>query len=142
MPERISVSLNLTPCWTLASLLLALHLTAAFAALRLDLPLWLRAGIIVPIVLAAFDSLRRHALLSSAQACLWLQIRDDGQCRWQLRAGSEHTGTLLPHWFTSPWLTVLRIKNGQSRTIGLLLTPCKVDAEAHRRLRIMLANRV
>lgn len=142
MAERISVSLKMRPCRALASMLLALHLAAAIPVLVLDLPLWIRAGLVVLLAYAACHVLRRHALLISPQACISLRIRDDGQCRWQLRAGTELTGTLLPRWFASPWLTVLRLNLDQSQATALLLTPCKLDHEAYRQLRVLLANRL
>lgn len=142
MAERISVSLKLKPCRTLAAILLALHLAAAMPVLVIDLPIWIRAGLFLWLAAAGWLVLRRHALLSSAQACVWLRLRDDGQCRWQLRAGTEFSGTLLPRWFASPWLTVLRLDCGQSQETALLLTPCKLDREVYRQLRVLLANRL
>lgn len=143
MRERVYVGFELRPCRALAALLLALYLTAASAALVVDLPLWIRAGLIAAIAFVARESVRRHALLSAPSACVRLRVRDDGECSWQSRDGTDHNGALLPRWFATPWLTVLRVQGSdRSRTTDVILTPCTVDTENHRQLRVLLGTRL
>jgi hypothetical protein len=142
MREPISVSLELRRCRALAVLLSGLHLGAASAVLLVGWPLWLRAGLVVVVAIAARRALRRHALLNAPDACVRLRLRDDGQCWWQLRTGAEHRGRLLPQWFSTPWLTVLRLERQGARVTDVVLTPCMIDTEAHRALRVLLRSRL
>jgi hypothetical protein len=142
MRQPISVNLEMRPCWALAALIAGLHLAAALAALAIDWPLWLRAVVVGLVASGAGLALRRHALLTAPGACIRARLRDDGQCWWLLRSGTEVRGHLLPRWFSTPWLTVLRLDSGGPRATELLLTPCKIDSQVHRQLRVLLESRL
>lgn len=133
--ERISLGSSRT----LTALLSATHLGVLALFWLTDIPWWLK-GAVLPLFMASLAlSLRGHAWRTSSATVVALEVHDDCHGVFLLRNGQELGGRLLGSSFVAPWLTVINLRpEGSWRARHAVMLPDAVEAEAFRRLRVML----
>lgn len=130
--------LELRPSLQLAALLACLYGGAVACVLIVPVAVWIHA-----LAVAALSASGIHAVLLHARCALPASIRMlemDENCACQLvdARGSRTDARLLPSSVVLPWLTVLAFSTASGRRRTLLLVPDRVDADAYRRLRVLL----
>lgn len=113
-----------------AATLALLALTPGPAGLRILAATW--------VACAALESIHSRALLRGPRAVRVLRL-SAGEVEVEDGDGALRAGELSAGSFVAPWLTVVRWRpRGAAfdRTIPML--PCMVDADAFRRLRVVL----
>lgn len=123
----------------MALLLVLVHAAAMIALVMLPVSLWLRAIACLVLLGSAAYALPVHAFRRGAHACSGLRLSADGTCTLQLNDTASLRGTLLPGWFVTPALIVVRVRcNGERLARGIVLLSDSADADELRRLRIFL----
>ena len=136
------VVLKLGISWTLAAILVAVHVGAAAIALSMPLAIPLRLGLFALIGFSLYRALWGHALRRSADAIVAIELDDEeGACSVRRRARDWQTGRLITQW-AHPLLTLLVVKYDGSRWSANVVIPADAVAkEAFRRLRVRLKLR-
>jgi hypothetical protein len=116
-------------------------LAAATVAVALELPVQVFAKVLlVGVTLAgAVRSLRRHALQEGRGGARRFVVELAGRVELELSDGTVVVGRLAEGSFVAPWLTIVRWQPAGARlSRTLVIAPDAVDAEAFRRLRVLL----
>lgn len=130
-------SLPLRPSASLTAILFLSHLLAATVLYPVGLPLLVKAGIAVILVLSTYVSIGRvrfrngpHTLTLRSGAVVSLVARDGSET--DLKPGAET--------FVSPWLVVLVGKKNGLRSAAQVLGRDSLGPDGHRVLRLWLRN--
>lgn len=122
----------------LASVVVLAHGGAALCMLLVALPWWLKAGLLVAVVVSAQHAYSWH-LLHRGKGLVEAWSWSDG--RWEVRCFNEAVplpATLAADSLVLAWLTVLVFRLDDGRVRSLLLLPDNIDATVFRRLRVRL----
>lgn len=139
MQQAKDIDVRLRPSFVLALLLVLAHAAAMIAVAMLPLSLWLRVIACLVLLGSAAYAVPVHAFRTGARACTALHLSADGNCALQFNDAARLSGTLLPGWFVTPALLVLRVRcRGERWARGIVLLSDSADADELRRLRIFL----
>ncbi len=131
--------IQLQPSRLLAAILTAVHLAVWCLVLTLAVASWLVAGTALLLMLSAYVTISRHALLRQSQSIVCLELTDREHVRLQTHAGAWHSGCILGSSTVAPWLTVLNIRRDDQRwPAHVVLMGDSLDPAAFRRLRVWL----
>jgi len=133
-------SLNLQPSARLTFCIAALHLAAAISLAPLTIPLWLKLLPLPFIACSAWMTLRRHALLLSADAITSINSLPGGLLECTRRDGSRLRLRVLrdsSSVFESVVVLLLAPEAG-GRLLRLVIFADALSADEMRRLRIWL----
>ena len=131
--------MQLRPSRLLATILIIVHIAALCMMLTLAIASWLVAGTALLLMLSAYVTISRHALLRQSQSIVRLELTDREHVRLQTRAGAWYSGRILGSSTVAPWLTVLNIRrDGQRWPAHVVLMGDSLDPAAFRRLRVWL----
>ena len=129
----------LKPSCQLAAVLTAAHVAAAVALVPLYLPLWAKLSVTLLIAASLAYTVRRHALLVSRAALTGIELREMDRAAIRTRADTWEEARILGTTYVSPVLTVVNLRvTGRIFPRHLLIVPDNVDADAFRRLRVLL----
>jgi toxin CptA len=97
------------------------------------------AGAVMALVAAAVTALRREAFREGRGAVRRLVVDLGGRVEVSGASPDVKAGRLAPGSFVAPWLTVVRWRpEGARLARTVLVPPDAVDADAFRRLRVLL----
>ena len=131
--------MQLRPSRLLATILTIMHIAALCMMLTLAIASWLVAGTALLLMLSAYVTISRHALLRQSHSIVRLELTDREHVRLQTHAGSWYSGRILGSSTVAPWLTVLNIRrDGQRWPSHVVLMSDSLDPAAFRRLRVWL----
>jgi hypothetical protein len=117
-----------------AGTILALGLASAAVAASLPLSAWFRLAGPAAVAVEAMLAWRR------IRAVRFLAVRREGEVRLGLRDGRVLEGSVRPGSFVAPWLALVRWRpHGARVDRTVLLLPGMVDAQALRKLRVILS---
>jgi toxin CptA len=123
----------------LALLLGAVHAAALALALAAGLPWWANGLMAVTVVASAARAIALHAWHSLRASLVALELSDDCTLKVQDHRGEWRDAGLLRSSFVTPRLTVLNLRlDGARLARHIIIVPDRVDAEAFRRLRVLL----
>lgn len=112
---------------------------AVAVALFVPAPAFARAGLVAATLAAAVRAARRQACQEGPGAIRLLSVDLAGRVQAVGADGRPQPGCLAGGCFVAPWLTVVRWRpEGARFSRALVLAPDAVDAEAFRRLRVLL----
>ncbi|HKS93501.1 MAG TPA: protein YgfX [Gammaproteobacteria bacterium] len=128
------LELDIRPSRQVASLLLAIHLTAAVVISQLPMPLMSRLIIFAAIL----TSLAWNGVMfwrRTPKRLLW--SREQG---WRItdRRGVTHDLDLLPQAYLGNWMMVAHFQTSRGRRRAVILAHDSCSADSLRRLRVML----
>ncbi len=133
------VDIALGPSRRVAAYATALGAAALACVLGSDLSRELAAPAGMAVVAAAVGAIRREAFREGRGAVRRVAADLSGRVTVQPALGPPLDGRWLPGCFVAPWLVVLRWRPEGSRFARtVLLPPDAVEAEAFRRLRVLL----
>jgi toxin CptA len=131
--------LALGPSRSIAIALTLAHIAASATLLPLDLPIWARVTLALPIAASLAHTLLRYALLQGSGCLVTIELRENDRVAAQTRGGAWHEGRVLGTTYVSPHLCVINLKlNGRRFARHALIVPDNADAEDFRRLRVWL----
>ncbi|HKT32009.1 MAG TPA: protein YgfX [Gammaproteobacteria bacterium] len=128
------LEINIRPSRQVASLLLAIHLTAAVVISQLPMPLLSRLIILAAILV----SLAWNGVMfwrRTPKRLLW--SREQG---WRItdRRGITHDLDLLPQAYLGNWMLVAHFQTAGGKRRAVMLARDSCSADSLRRLRVML----
>lgn len=133
------VVLALGPSRQLEAWVAGLACATVAVALILPAPGVVRAGLVLLTLAEAVRSARRHACREGLGAFRELVVDIDGAVEVVGADGRLQAGRLAEGSFVAPWLTVVRwLPDGAWLSRAVVIAPDAVDAEAFRRLRVLL----
>jgi toxin CptA len=113
--------------------------TSIAVALFLPAPAAARAALVSAILAAAIRSAQRHACREGPAALRQLTVDLAGRVEVVGADGSVRSGRLVDGCFVAPWLTIVRWRPEGARLCRTVaIAPDAVDADAFRRLRVLL----
>ena len=130
---------QLKPSAILATVFTAAHLAAVVCLVPLDLPLWSKLLITLPIAASLVHALCHTALLRSRTSPIALELRGADTAAVQIRDGQWHQARVLGTSYVSPRLSVINLRlDGRMFARHMLIVSDNADAECFRRLRVLL----
>ena len=130
---------RLKPSPLLAAAFTAAHLAAALTLIPLDLPLWAKLLITLPIAASLVHALRHTAFLRSPTSPIALELKGADGAAIQTRNGDWHGARILGTTYVSPLLTVLNLRlQGRRTARHVVIVPDGIGAEDFRKLRVRL----
>ncbi|MCX7172770.1 MAG: hypothetical protein NT159_02325 [Proteobacteria bacterium] len=131
---QLPITVKLQPSRNLALLLVAVHFGALLVVGSVELPVWIKLVLLLPIVLSLWIGLHH---LYGARRIVLLTLRDKGVVEY-LRL-NEETGETSIHLQStvSPLLTVILLRQS-SGLETLVLLPDSLSQDDYRRLRLWL----
>lgn len=112
---------------------------AALAVLfPLALAWWIKLPAVLAVIAQGAITWRRHVSFASPRAVrrlVWV-----AENRWELSSsdGADRKARLLPAAYIHPFLVVLRFMTEDMRRCAVILPADGLDADCHRRLRVLL----
>ena len=135
IPAPLAISLR--PSRRLMTILIIAHAASGFLLAMLPLPLWLKFAGTLIVLIAAWHSVRHHALLNTRNAVRELRMSPDAKLD-VLRADWQ-SARLTGEQFIHPFLTIIRCRIENRRwPIAIVIVPDMLDAESYRALRVRL----
>ncbi len=137
------IRLELRASRLLLVVLVAVHGGALAIAMWVPLPLALRLGLVVLIVVSAYRELNRHALRRAQGAIVAFELSaEDGACAVRRRGSTDWQEARLVEQWVHPRLTLLTVRYARKRwPAGVVIAADAVEKEAFRRLRTQLRLR-
>ena len=137
MAPRVRVAL--VPSRILAAVLIMAHLVALAVVVVVTLPLWVKLLAGAAIAASCAGSICHTAFLRTARAIVELEAGEGGRVSYRGGNGIWCEARLLGSSFVTPWLTVLNLRpEGARLARHVIIMPDNVDADAFRRLRVLL----
>lgn len=131
--------IHLQPSHRLVTILSLAHLITAGFLWPLELPMEVKAAIIVLLIISLFYYLRKDALLSANNAVIALQLKEDMCCIVTTRSGQLIVCRILGSTFVAPYLTVMNLQpDGKFFMRSVVILPDNIKEEEFRRLRVWL----
>ena len=131
--------INLRPSWLLAGILTLAHGAAIALVILVSVPLWAKIVAAVVLLVHLTIVLRQYALQLAAGAAVAIEISSDNHFSIQTRSSEWHEYEVLGSTYVMPYLTVLNLRQSDSRAITrIALLPDSLHAEDFRRLRVWL----
>ena len=128
--------------WSLAVLLVIVHLTAGVCVIAFVPAWWAVAMLTAALCASLVFHLRREALRLSDDAVIEVTLREHGRCELLTRGAAVLEGTVAGSSFISVWFTVVNVRLDDSgRLRAVLVMPDCAEAEERRRLRVWLRYR-
>jgi len=119
--------------------ILGVGVAALAATLAAGIPPLAQAAIVVVLAIAAVRDARRHAWHEGPGAVSRFTVDLSGRIEVELADGRRRDGRLADGSFVAPWLTVVRwCPDGARFDRTILVAPDAVEADAFRRLRVLL----
>lgn len=123
----------------LALALALLHLCALGSLLPLQISLWLKFALAVPIALSLCAAVRRHALHLSPSSVREILLKADGTVEGCRRDGGRFEATVSGQTTVLPWLIVMLLEHPHSRQLQpVVILPDALPEEDGRILRTWL----
>ena len=133
------VRVTLKPSRQLAIVVTGVHLGAIAALYPLDLALWAKLVIAIPVGISLVTTLCRHALLAGRSALVAVELHELDHAAVRTRDGIWHDARILETTYVSPILSVLNLRiPGRLLPCHILIVPDNVDPEDFRGLRVRL----
>lgn len=153
------IHLSLHPSRQLAWIIGLASLLGCIILLLFPIHLAIRIPVILLIIVSAVHSVRRHALIASAQSITHVSLNHESKLQLTLKDGTKLEVKVLDSSFIAAYLTVLnmqvlniqnvdiqspekkglKLRNLQTGSkINLILLPENVDADSFRQLRVWL----
>lgn len=133
------LSISLGPSRLLLVLLATMHGVAAGGLWLVPGPLWPKALLGLSLAASLVFHGARDAWRLLGRSAVALRLRSDCKCEIGNRLGGWQEARLLGSSFVSPYLTVLNLRpEGRRFARHVVILPDAVDADAFRRLRVLL----
>jgi len=133
--QRIAIGRSRRLTW----LLIVAHAGAAALLWPLAMALWIKAVVAVAIIASLAFFLNHVALLTTPEAVIAVEIREQENISLQTRRGEWHECKLSGDSFVSAWLTILVLaQENRRRARHVVIMPDNVDSGDFRRLRVWL----
>lgn len=133
------VVLGVGPSRRLEAWVASLACVVVVVALFLPAPEVVRAGLVMLTLAEAIRAARRHAWQEGRGAVRDLVVDIAGRVEVVGADGGRRAGRLVDGSFVAPWLAVVRWRpEGARLSRAVVIAPDAVDAEAFRRLRVLL----
>jgi hypothetical protein len=133
------VRASLVPSRRLAAVLSLVHAAAVGAIVPLDMPLAIKIGLVLAVVVSLVHSIRRHSLLRSKRSVIAIEVSDRHAAAIQGRDGVWHDARILGSSYVTAQLTMLNLRvTGERLARHVLVIPGNVDEEEFRRMRVRL----
>ena len=131
--------ITIGPSRILAGTLTVAHAVGLAVVLIVTLPVWAKLLLGAAIAASCAWSIYSSALLRAKRAIVELEVGEGASVSYRVRGDIWRAARLLDSSFVSPRLTVLNLRpEGGRLTRHLTLLPDNVDADAFRRLRVLL----
>ena len=115
------------------------HVAAAALVLALHLPAAVMMVLCALVVASFAHALLRHALLLTPHAIVAGRLAGSAEATLERRDGRAIEADILGTTYVTPLLTVLNVRERSARAVRhIVLVPDNIDAEAFRRLRVLL----
>ena len=133
------LTVHLKPSKQLAVMLSLVHCAVALLLWPLPVSSSVKLIVVLLLMISLYVYLRQDALLSFAHSAVSLRFSDKVDCSMETMSGQIIDCTVLGSTFVSTYLTVL-ILQPEHRWFArsVVIMPDAVDAEAFRRLRVLL----
>ena len=119
--------------------IVAVAAASTLATLAANLDPFLQAAVVLALVCAQVRALRLDACREGPGAIVRIAVDLAERVEARLHDGAVVARRLRDGCFVAPWLTIVRWRpDGARFTRTILVAPDAVDAEAYRRLRILL----
>jgi toxin CptA len=116
-----------------------LEVATVTAVLAMTAPWLLKAALVVAVVAEAVRAARRHAWQEGPGGLRRLVVDLAGRIELELADGTVVVGRVAEGSFVAPWLTIVRWRpEGARMSRAVVIAPDAVDAQAFRRLRVLL----
>lgn len=126
------------PSPTLAAILVVAYGATMLALLKLNLPFWAVAALLLLLFFSLQHPMRRDAWLSAPTSIVKLVLTGEDVVL-TLRNGDQLTGRLLQNSLMTPFLTVLNVlPPGAYLARSIIILPDSLDSESFRQLRVWL----
>ena len=120
-------------------LLIAGHLGAAAVLFPLDLPLILKVGIAVILMVSLVTAWRKQPGRTGEGGVQTLTWKADGEWLLESVTGESINATLHESTYVHPWLVVLNFRQADKRgLLSFVLAPDALPSETFRELRVRL----
>ena len=133
------LTVHLKPSRRLTIILSLAHFAAAGALWSLALSFAVKLAGVAILVISLIYYLRKDSLLSAKDAVAAFELSDEMQCTLTTQSGESIVCAIQGSTFVAPYLTVLNLKpENRFFTRSVVIFPDSIDAEAYRRLRVLL----
>jgi toxin CptA len=133
------IKIDFRPSRQLALVLAIAHLGAAAAAASVDIPVGMKALVLLAIAGSLAWSLYGPVFLRSPQAIVAVELGEGRAAAFRTRRGDWHKAVIGDSTFVAPWLTILVFRVPESRLARYaVILPDSISAEDFRRLRVSL----
>lgn len=122
----------------LTAWVVVMHVFAGVMLWLSALPPWLAFASMPMLTGSLVFYLRGPCLRLSSGAIVSVSLHPDCRCEFQTKNGEYHDALLLGSSFVAPYLTVLNLRPAGRLARHAVILPDNVDAEAFRKLRVLL----
>lgn len=131
--------IELRPSFQLVAVLACAHLAAAGLCIYVLPFWWWGLAVCGAFALAAFWTVRRHALLLHADSVVGFELAGEEGCELRLRNGQGIAARMLPSTYVALWLIVLDLEiPGRRLRRRAVIWPDSLPEDLLRRLRVRL----
>lgn len=133
------INLNLQPSILLVSAIGFALLIVSLVLILLPLSTIFKWPLVVLVWFASIYSIRRYALLISANAVTHLSLMQTSKLQLTYKDSTQAEVCVLKSSFVSPYLTALNLKEVETgRRLSILLLPDSAESNGFRQLRVWL----
>lgn len=132
-----AIQLTLKPSLLLLGLLVVVSIVCCFILAQLAVPLSIKLGLIVLVILSSTYFMLRDALLSLPSSWQILEVNSKGELKMTNQQGIVFAPTLAKHTVVFAWMTILNFRR-VSWLRGLPPVILFGQGDTHRRLRVWL----
>jgi toxin CptA len=137
-PAFARLTINIAPNWLLALIFTCMGILACLCLLVAPIPAWWKLLVACVMATLTIYSILEHALLRLPSSIKQLAFRQQQWVMTDAKAVKHHV-KLQGSSFVSAYFSVINLTvEGERFTRSILIIPSRVDADAFRRLRIVL----